>query len=259
LRGIACKEFVPYFQPQFDCQSERIVGFEALSRWCHPERGILTPAEYLPLAAELGVLGDIDRLIFERSIQHQNDWFAKTGETVRLSVNISVDRLQSSDLISDLKELGEWSQHISLELLESIYLDDHQADFDGIFDQLRKTGVGIEIDDFGTGRTSILAVVSVKPDRLKIDKRLIDPIVEDAAARGLVKAILDIGSQLGIEVTAEGVETEDQLSVLQDLKCGRVQGYLISKPVTPRTIEADFLNTTWTYTSAMNARAAIFH
>ncbi|MFK7876539.1 MAG: EAL domain-containing protein [Paracoccaceae bacterium] len=259
LRGIAAKEFVPYFQPQYDCETEKIVGFEALSRWRHPTKGILQPSDFLPLAAELGVMGDIDRLIFEKAVEHQIEWFSKTDEAVRLSVNISVDRLQSLDLITDLEELGEWTRFISLELLEDIYLDDHEVDYEGILESLRDTGVDIEIDDFGTGRTSILAVVSVKPDRLKIDKRLIDPIVSDDAARGLVKAIMDIGGQLGIKIIAEGVETEDQLRVLQSLKCDRVQGYLFSRPVAPIKIEKDFLTAAWQADPTPQISPALMH
>jgi len=238
IRGLAQKQFVPFFQAQHDCQTGKFTGYEVLARWEHPDRGMLCPEAFMDLATEMGLLADIDRQVFEAAVACQRKWYEQTGEIRPISVNTSCDRLLSKTLLADLLALGDWAKNISLELLESIDLDDHKIDYAGILQELRQTGVGIEIDDFGTGRTSILAMVAIKPDRLKIDKRLIDPIVGNPAATALVKSVLDIGQQLGIETTAEGVESDAQLELLKEFNCDRAQGFHFAEPLSAASIEA---------------------
>ncbi len=223
-------EFVPYFQPQVDLRTKSIVGYEVLARWQHPSRGVLTPDSFLETAQRMGALGEIDRAMLFKAIDQQTEWHNDRSELTPVSVNVSFDRLQSKDLINDLKGIGDRAKHVTLELLESINLDDHDAEFAAALDELRKTGVGIEIDDFGAGRTSILAVLKVQPDRLKIDKRLVDPIATDKAACNVVKSIIGIGQTLGIQALAEGVETREQVNILSDLGCDRIQGFYFGKP-----------------------------
>jgi diguanylate cyclase (GGDEF)-like protein len=229
-RAIEADEFIPYFQPQIDIVSQEIVGCEMLSRWNHPQKGVLAPDTFLAVAEAMGVLGDIDRAMFRKAVVVQAEWKKKTTKIMPISVNVSFDRLRGNELIADLLELGESAQNFTLELLETIDLDESTIDYDGILKTLRTTGVGIELDDFGSGRSSILAVLLVQPDRLKIDKRLIDPIVADRSARNVVKSVIEIGEQLGIKSIAEGVETSGQADILLDLACERIQGYLYGKP-----------------------------
>ena len=138
-------------------------------------------------------------MVLMKAIDQQSDWQNEHQKLTPVSVNVSFDSLQSKELIEELRELGHRAKHVTLELLESIDLDDHDAELSTALDDLRRTGVGIEIDDFGAGRTSILAGLKVQPDCLKIDKRLIDPIAADNGALNVVKSIIGIGQTLGIE------------------------------------------------------------
>lgn len=240
-RALEAEEFVPYFQPQVDVITRNVVGFEMLSRWLHPTKGLLGPHDYLQVAQSMGALDDIDRQMFFKAVDLQSQWADKTGRRMPVSVNVSLDRLRSDALVSDLKSIGTHAQDLTLELLESIDLNDGDFDFLDTMNELRNTGVGIEIDDFGAGRTSILAVLKVQPDRLKIDKRLIDPIAGDKSARNVVKSVIGIGNQLGISSLAEGVETVEQVDILSDLNCERIQGYFFGKPQSASTTEATLL------------------
>ncbi len=223
-------EFTPYFQPQIDVRSKAVVGIEMLARWRHPTKGILTPQHFLSVAQAIGVQDVIDRQLFFQAVTFQSDWADRTGRRIPISVNVTLERLRSADLLNDLQSLGGDASSISLELLEAIDLSDDDAVFDVALKKLRQTGVGIEIDDFGAGRTSLLSVLRLKPDRLKIDKRLIDPIVKDIAARDVVKSVIEIGQHLGISMVAEGVERTEQFDILADLGCEQIQGYLVGHP-----------------------------
>lgn len=236
-RAIENNEFIPYFQPQIDVRTKAVVGYEVLARWQHPTRGILNPGNFVGVAERMGALASIDRSMLFQAIELQTDWRKGDGDLLPISVNVSFDRLQSKELIDDLNQIGERAKYVTLELLESINLDDHNAELVATLEDLRNTGVGIEIDDFGAGRTSILAVLKVQPDLLKIDKRLIDPISNDHAARDIVKSVIGIGQTLGIKALAEGVETEKQVEILSDLKCDRIQGFYFGKPQSAANIE----------------------
>ncbi|PJI86226.1 diguanylate cyclase (GGDEF)-like protein [Yoonia maricola] len=235
--ALACNEFVPYFQPQVDAQTQSVVGYEVLARWQHPTRGILAPCTFLDTAERMGAIGEIDRAMLRNALDLQLGWRTQHGGLVPISVNVSFDRLQSKELINDLHKIGDRAKYVTLELLESIDLDDGDMQISETLDDLRKTGVGIEIDDFGAGRTSILAVLKVQPDRFKIDKRLIDPIANDKAARNIVKSVIGIGQTLGIQALAEGVETEEQVKILSELDCDRIQGFYFGKPQPAANVE----------------------
>jgi diguanylate cyclase (GGDEF)-like protein len=236
-RAIDADEFIPYFQPQIDVQTKAIVGCEMLCRWSHPQKGVLAPDAFLAAAQAMGMLGEIDRAMFRKAVAVQAHWEERTAKIMPISVNVSFDRLREKELIADLLKLGECAQNFTLELLETIDLDENAIDYEGILKALRATGVGIELDDFGSGRSSILAILKVQPDRLKIDKRLIDPIVGDQSARNVVKSVIEIGSQLGIKAIAEGVESSQQVDILADLACDRIQGYFYGKPQPAEDLE----------------------
>jgi len=184
-----------------------------------------------------GVLGDVDRAIVKKAIKVQLEGEEQTSKVMPISVNVSIDRLRGRELVDDLASLGKNAQYFTLELLETIDLDQNAIDYDYILKALRATGVGIELDDFGSGHSSILAILTVQPDRLKIDKRLIDPIVSDPSARNIVKSVISIGTQLGIKAVAEGVENAEQAEILSNLACDRFQGYHFGKPQSANHME----------------------
>ncbi|NNE81620.1 MAG: EAL domain-containing protein [Silicimonas sp.] len=230
LRGLEHGEFVAAYQPQINPFSNEIVGFEALARWKHPRRGLLLPSDFLQIAAEIQVDGQIDAAIFRGAVNECRTAFATDDAVPNLSFNVSQARLVDPDLISDLDQF-EYPGTISLELIETIFFEDESETIHQNFRKLRDMGIKLEVDDFGSGRASIVALRRLAPDRLKIDRRLIQPITDSTTSLQLVRSIVDIGRTLDIGVTAEGVETPQQVHALQNLGCDRLQGFHYAKPM----------------------------
>ncbi len=231
LTGLERREFLPYFQPQFDTQSLDIVGVEALARWHHPTRGVLAPDCFLDTADELNVVPLIDRAILEETLWQSARWEAAGIQIPKKSVNVSAGQLQDPELITRLDDLPIKRGELSFELLESIFLDEQNATVASNIEQLTKRGIEIEIDDFGTGYASIISLLQLRPARLKIERRLIAPIATSTSQRQLVASIIEIGKSLGIKVVAEGVETYDHVTVLRELGCDVLQGFAFAKPM----------------------------
>ena len=230
LRGLDADEFEPWFQPQIDAVTGRLVGLEALVRWNHPTRGVLPPGVFLETADELGRLAEIDNRMFRKAMElrRSHDF---GDEMPGLSFNISTYSLMSDDLSGLAREAGRAPFEVAFELLETIYLEENADAILLRLDALRDAGVTVEMDDFGSGRASVVALQQLAPDRMKIDRRLVAPIVASEQSCALVRSIVDIGHALGIKVTAEGVETEQHVEVLREIGCDRLQGYHISKPI----------------------------
>ncbi len=239
--GLERGEFIPYFQPQLDAEANTIIGVEALVRWQHPERGLLAPAAFLEGAATLGLTCKIDRVVLRESMATMNR-LAATGVILpALGVNISEARLLDRQFPADItKHWTERRCQLCLELLETIYFDDTQNNlhFTQILHQLRDLGVSIEIDDFGSGRASITGLIKIQPDRLKIDRGLVKDVVRDPTKRSVVLAILEMSQALGIDVIAEGVETQTDIDAMRDLGCRAFQGYAIARPMSEDSFTA---------------------
>ena len=233
LRGIEACEFVPVFQPQVDAQTGELVGFDALARWDHPRKGLLSPAFFLSLAEDLNVVERIDAMMFARALDGIPRLFP-ADRCPSLSFNVSHRRLMSQEVVQDAKRAVHYPGEVAFELLESVYLDEHEEAALQI-DAIKSLGVKIEIDDFGSGHASIIGLEQVRPDRLKIDQRLVEPIAYATRSRTMVKSIVEIAQALDIGVTAEGVERAEQVQLLRAAGCDRLQGYFIGKP----TIYAD--------------------
>jgi diguanylate cyclase (GGDEF)-like protein len=217
MRGLEAGEFIPYYQPQVDALSGQIVGLEALARWDHPKNGIMAPDSFLPIATDLNVVADIDKMIAETAIFECERGFRKLDHYPRLSFNVSVNRLHL-DNIEDIRKLTQsYSGEIAFELLETIFLEEASDEFLMQLDTIRDMGITLEVDDFGSGRASIVALQRISPDQLKIDRRLVSPIEDGNSAVQLVKSIIDIGHALDIGVIAEGVETREQAQILATL------------------------------------------
>ncbi|MEM9046454.1 MAG: EAL domain-containing protein [Pseudomonadota bacterium] len=223
--------FFPVYQPQFDVNTLEIVGVEALARWQHPTRGVLAPISFLSIAEDMNALSEIDAQIFAQAVANMRELDNAGIETPRLSVNISLKRLCDPNLMQSIDRLDTKGLKIAFELLETIFLDDPNDDYDWTLDQLQERGIDIEVDDFGTGRASIVGLTRVKPKRLKIDRQLVIPIVEDESRRNLLAAIVNIGRSLGIGVTAEGVETMRHIRHLREMGCDTVQGFGLARPM----------------------------
>ena len=231
LAGIERDEFFCVYQPQFCARTLAITGVEALVRWRNPKLGILNPSDFLATAEDLNVLAMIDRTVLRKSVADFRHWAAQGVVVPRLSVNLSKSRLRDPNLSRELAGLGPLPGKLSLELLESNFLDDQ---VDVVSDNIlaaRAAGLEIEVDDFGTGHASIVSLLRLKPDRLKIDKALVEHMAGSGTQAQLLKSIVEIGHMLGISITAEGVEAERQLKMLQDIGCDELQGYALARPM----------------------------
>jgi diguanylate cyclase (GGDEF)-like protein len=231
LRSLEQDEFIPYFQPQFDAHTLKIIGVEALARWQHPEDGLLGPHAFLSVAESLNVVANIDKTILEQSLQQAKRWADHGLDALHVSVNISAQRLFDDSMIERLAHTPLPAGGLSFELLESISFDDKDEAASHAIEQIKALGIEIEIDDFGTGYSSILSLLKLSPHRLKIDRQLTYPILDSKPQRRLIGSIVEIGKSLGIEIIAEGVETMAHAEILRDLGCQILQGYALARPM----------------------------
>lgn len=231
LYGLENDEFEPYFQTQHDTRTGAVVGIEVLARWNHPKQGILGPAAFLDAVQEAGKAAAFDSHIMSKAIDlilAQE----RTGVVFpKVSFNVSYQRLAEPGLAEYIQNLPKVRAEIAFELVESVFFDTLSDDEVETVNALRKLGIRIEIDDFGTGHASIIALTKLKPDLLKIDRALISPLSSNPEQFKLIKTIVDMAHGLGIEALAEGVETEDTINKLRMLGVNYVQGYAFSKPM----------------------------
>jgi diguanylate cyclase (GGDEF)-like protein len=246
LSALERREFVPFYQPQFDAETLDITGVEALVRWRHPERGLLAPDSFLATAEELSVMATIDRMVLETALRDFARWRALKLGVPRLSVNVSSRRLHDEDLIAGLRDLAIEPGTVAFELVESIYLDESDDEIVGWnIDRIKELGIEIEIDDFGTGYASIVSLMRLKPARLKIDRQLVMPILHSPAQRQLLASIIDIGRSLGIETVAEGVETDGHVALLARLGVDALQGFALARPMDAAALEDFVAGAAW--------------
>jgi diguanylate cyclase (GGDEF)-like protein len=224
-------QFKCVYQPQYACQTLEIIGAEALVRWDHPTRGRLSPDAFLDVAEDLDIVAKIDQVVFERALEDSHKWRAAGKYVPQISVNVSAKRLLDPLLSMRISHLADEDQNFAFELLESVFLDDPDENLETNLDCIRKLGIAIEVDDFGTGHASMVGLLNLRPDRLKIDRQLIMPLVRSQQQRRLVASIIEIGHVLGIAVVAEGVETQEHVNVLANLGCDFLQGYGLARPM----------------------------
>lgn len=231
LLGLERGEFIPFYQLQFQARTLEVAGVETLARWQHREHGLLAPDRFLAIAEDLDVVSTIDGLILEQALADRQRWEDEGLRIPKIAVNVSSRRLADPNLAKKLRGLKIEPRTISFELLESISLDDCDDAVTANLRQLRRLGIDIEIDDFGTGHASIVSLLKLSPKTLKIDRELIRMLPHSAEQRKLVRSIIDIGRSLNILVTAEGVETMDHVRILCDLGCDMLQGYALARPM----------------------------
>lgn len=229
LAAIENHEFTAWYQPQLSSSTHQLTGVEALIRWRHPRRGLLAPDQFLKIADDLNVTATLDQIVLETVLKDKMRWAAMGVAVPRVSVNVSSRRLHDEHLIDMLRGLQIAPGEIAFELVESIFLDDGDSAVIANLDRIKELGIDVEIDDFGTGHTSIVSLLRLKPKRLKIDKQLVLPILHSPQERALVRSIIDIARSLGLETVAEGVETFEHAGLLQELGCDFLQGYAFAR------------------------------
>ncbi len=227
-------ELEVHYQPIVELTTGVVREFEALIRWRHPRRGLVSPAEFVDVAEETGLIVPIGNWVIETACKHTAQWQEQVKERLSISVNLSARQLMHPSLLPHiegvLSDTGLSPRQLNLEVTESTVMEYRELAH-GILDTLDRLGVNLSTDDFGTGYSSLSYLQMFPFDRLKIDRSFVDRIGKNRKSDAIVKTILMLGSNLGMEVVAEGIETVEQLQFLQDLGCGFGQGYYFSRPV----------------------------
>jgi len=240
-RAIQNDEFVMFYQPRADARTGQFSSMEALIRWQHPERGLLSPVEFIAVAEQTRLVIPLGELVIRKVCAQMAVWMSEGVNLKRVSLNVSALQLRDDSfrlmLSACLQQYGLHSSLIAIELTESSMLDEGGIAVKELH-KLRELGIQLQIDDFGTGYSSLSQVQSLNIDVIKIDQSFVRKLGKDYQSETLCETIVSIGRSLDITIVAEGVETEAQLRKLQAMGCDEVQGYLLSKPVPPEEIPA---------------------
>lgn len=233
-KALEHQEFELYYQPQILLSTGEVVGNEALIRWRHPTRGLLTPAHFIEMVEETGLIIPIGKWILQEACRQQMHWIASGLEPMRMSVNISAMQFYQTDfcemVFTIIAESGINPRYLELELTESLCMDDVVTVLKTLH-ELHEFGVKLAIDDFGTGFSNLSYLKKFPIDRLKIDQSFIRNIEQEPINVGIVRAIAALGKSMSLELVAEGVETDCELALAESCGCEFVQGYRFSKPM----------------------------
>ena len=224
-----------YYQPIYAMHAEKLVGCEALVRWNHPQRGLVSPIEFIPIAEENGLISFIDEWVLKQACLQMRAWLKAGADLKFIAVNISSRSLSKDNLVQHvtdtLHNADLAAKYLELEVTESAIMED-PASADAVLRQLRELGVRLAIDDFGTGYSSLARLKSLPVHKLKIDQSFISHLPSDDEDKAIVRAILALGASIGLNVQAEGIETAEQMQFLQTQNCPLGQGYFFGAPMT---------------------------
>jgi diguanylate cyclase (GGDEF)-like protein/PAS domain S-box-containing protein len=243
-KALQNNEFRLYYQTQVDIKTGEIKGVEALIRWHHPERGVIPPSDFIPLAEETGLIIQIDQWVLRAACLQNKKWQTQGLPPIRVAVNLSSQQFSSDELVNTVDEVLQESKldprYLELEITETMTMDVEYTII--TLKRLHERGVQISIDDFGTGYSSLNYLKKFSINRLKIDQSFVRDISNpDSNDSDIVGTIIAMAHNLGLEVIAEGVETKDQLRFLQYQKCNEVQGYYFSKPIPSEEFERNYM------------------
>jgi diguanylate cyclase (GGDEF)-like protein/PAS domain S-box-containing protein len=233
-------EFILHYQPILRLATRVPIGVEALVRWQHPEKGVLSPREFIPLAEDVGLITRLGEWVLRRACEQLVAWHARGASSLRMSVNVSARQFHQRDFAASVRriveEAGLSPAFLELEITESIAMQDvtHTG---RVLSELNDLGVHISMDDFGTGHSSLNYLKHFPIRRLKIDQSFVAGMARDEKDKAIVATIIAIASNLGLDVTAEGVETEEQAALLEGMGCADVQGFLFGRPVSAEDLE----------------------
>lgn len=232
--AIERQEFLLYYQPQYDTKTSQIIGLEALIRWHHPEKGLVSPALFIPIAEESGLITEIGDWVLRTALQQLADWQQSGLNIVPVAVNLSVVQFQQDTLYGSvcqmLRETKVDPGMLELELTEGIAMEDSERTLN-VLNQLNALGVRLSIDDFGTGYSSLSYLKKFRIDKLKIDQSFVRGLGSHPQDAAIITAIISMAKSLGFKTIAEGVETRQQLDFLIQHECDEIQGYYFSKPL----------------------------
>ncbi|WP_169911619.1 bifunctional diguanylate cyclase/phosphodiesterase [Clostridium oryzae] len=239
-RAIENQEFMLYYQPIISISSGKLTGVEALIRWNHPEKGIISPMEFIPLAEERGLIYDIEKWALRTAVMQKKYWEQQGHQNIKMSVNLSGKRVSNSELIKEVQQLvadtSVKCDEIQLEVTETAVMEDIDASME-ILKEIKKFGIKIALDDFGTGYSSLTYLKKLPIDVVKLDRNFIKNISKIGENEFIVEHIIKLTHELKLKIVAEGIETKEQLIFLKQNSCDYGQGYLFSRPVTKEEIE----------------------
>jgi EAL domain-containing protein (putative c-di-GMP-specific phosphodiesterase class I) len=228
------REFVLHYQPVVALSSGRVTGVEALVRWIHPRRGVVSPAEFIPLAEETGAIIPLGRWVLEEACRQAVAWDREGLSPLQLNVNLSAVQFQRDDLVETVATVldvtGLAPSRLTLELTETIVMEDVEAGMVAM-SRLRELGVRIALDDFGQGYSSLGYLKRFPLDNIKIDRSFVDGLVGSPEDQAIVRSVVMLAREMHMTVTAEGVETAEQLDAVRVLGCDEAQGYFFSAPL----------------------------
>ena len=243
-RAIEREEFILYYQPRMHIRTGKISGLEALIRWVHPEKGLIQPATFISLAEETNLITYIDEWVLKNAFRQGAVWQKSGYPSLYLSVNISGTQFKHDTLLDivteSLSESGLNPHNLELEITESVLMQNAKSTLSVLY-ELKRMGLNLSMDDFGTGYCSFSYLKSFPLDIIKIDRSFITDINKTKADAAIVKAIIAMSHTLKLKVVAEGVETDEQLSLLREMGCDEMQGYLLSRPLPAEEINAFLL------------------
>jgi EAL domain-containing protein (putative c-di-GMP-specific phosphodiesterase class I) len=235
-------EFQLYYQPIMLMKSNELVSFEALIRWEHPKRGLLPPGEFLPIAEESGLILPIEKWVLNEACAQLKQWHEKYSDLQNVSVNVNISNRQFAQpdfvdgVMKALQVHALKAESLKLEITENVLISNYAA-ANEIFTKLRDLGVQLEIDDFGSGYSALGYLQHFPISAIKIEKSFVDEIGKSSRGLELIRAIISMARELGMEAIAEGIETDEQLSQLQGLSCNLGQGFLLSRPLDKESAE----------------------
>ncbi len=233
-KAIEEQQFILYYQPKVNLTTKKIYGMEALIRWQHPDLGIVSPIEFIPLAEESGLIIEIGEWVIEEALRQMKAWTALFPWLSNMAINLSARQLQQVNFVSDIEKMlqqsGIDSSKIDFEITESMIMNDVKAAI-SVLCGIRQLGVSVSIDDFGTGYSSLSYLKHLPADSLKIDRTFIRDIVNDCDDQAITKSIIALADNLNLRVIAEGIEEPEQDALLTSLGCEYAQGYYYSRPV----------------------------
>ena len=234
-RAFAADEIEPFFQPQINVRTGKLDGFEALARWRHPEKGVLTPFHFLNAATEFGLGEKLDEIIMDKAFSALASWRAKGLIVPRIGVNITTAELRDPFMIERIKWAAEGHDldpsGVCIEILESVLVEEEGNEVIQNIAGLSRSGFQIDLDDFGTGHASIATLKQFNVDRIKIDRSFISNIDTNSDQQKIAGAMIDLSHSLGVSVLAEGIETEGEYAQAASMGCEFLQGYGIARPM----------------------------
>ncbi len=239
-QAIKNDEFELFYQPLFDLEQNKITTLEALIRWQKPGEGYVSPAEFIPFAEKTGLITEIGQWVLQEACSQKKKWLEKGFNDLSVSINISAKELEAANFYEDLvKQINnkEIDCHkIELEITESDVMKNLNKNIK-ILEKLRKLGIKVSLDDFGTGYSSLNYLRKMPIDNIKIDRSFINNILSDQKEKRILSSIIELSKTIGLKITVEGIENEDQLQYIKDKKCDRAQGYLLARPAPAAELE----------------------